>query len=432
MILQRVQQELLRLQQEHLLEELAELSSDQIESLLQQLKKYSQELAQQQKELAGQSAPEKHLAPYCSVEKNGNASLGRQLLLEGKVGCLIMAGGQGTRLGAEGPKGIVPVTAVRGKSLFQVFAEKTKAASDWAGKKLPLCIMTSSHNHQQTLNFFKEHHFFGLDAAQVFFFEQAELPLLDLEGKWMFQSPGVLLEGPDGNGHALHHFFNTGIWAKFKERGVEYLQVMFVDNPLADPFDLEFVGLVAEKKWDAALKVVERLSPEEKMGVLANQEGRLKVIEYSEIPAADSASYTLSSTGIFCLSMDFIPHLSRSQLPLHLARKTAKTSAGTIPVYKCERFIFDLLDSATSSGALLCSRENTYAPLKNATGDKSLETVKAALLQKDKKVYEALTGKAAPHCDFELDPAYYYPSDLAKQQLSLRKILDKEYIDLLT
>jgi UDP-N-acetylglucosamine/UDP-N-acetylgalactosamine diphosphorylase len=168
--------------------------------------------------------------------------------------------------------------------------------------------MTSTLNHTQTVGFLQRHDYFGLSASQVSFLEQAMLPIFDDRGHWLLEEPGKIAEGPDGNGDALRLFFKGGIWKQWKDLGIEYLNVIFVDNPLADPFDPEFVGFTARTGADAALKAVERLSPDEKMGVLAERAGNLKVIEYSEIPA-DALQFTLSSTGMFCLSMEFIRHL---------------------------------------------------------------------------------------------------------------------------
>ncbi len=300
------------------------------------------------------------------------------------MGCLILAGGQGTRLGFNGPKGTIPVTPLTGKSLFQLFCERAKAAGIRAGQELPLCIMTSPCNHTQTLDFFENHHNFGLSASQLFFFQQEMLPLLGDQGNWLLEKPGILAEGPDGNGHALHLFFTSGIWKKWQEMGIEYLNVIFVDNALADPFDPEFVGFTARAGVEVALKAIERSSSDEKMGMLVQKSGKLKVIEYFEIPSKDFSS-SLSHTGMFCISMPFIQYLCqelKAELPLHFARKTATIFLDTIKsanVWKCERFLFDLLDFTRSSSVLVYPREMIYAPLKNATGEKSIASVKEAL-----------------------------------------------------
>lgn len=394
----KIREALHRIGQLQLLTGIHRLSAEELQSFWEQIQKYGPFLAKRQKELIvhfEKPSFSEHF-PCRNFEKSGNSQdylKGEALIRDGKVGCLILAGGQGTRLGIDGPKGMIPVTPLTGKSLFQLFCERTKAVSSKSGKDLPLCLMTSTLNHAQTIGFFEKHGYFGLDPSQLSFFVQGMLPFLDDRGQWLLEKPGKIAEGPDGNGHALHLFFETGIWEKWSKAGIEYLNVIFVDNALADPFDPEFVGFTARTGAEAALKAVERSSLNEKMGVLAEKNGKLKVIEYSEIPSENSA-FTLCSTGMFCISMRFIQHLcqdAKAEFPLHLARKTAKvllsTANGSIQesvnIWKCERFIFDLLDFVKSSAVFVCPREKVYAPLKNATGDKSLETVKKALLQQD-------------------------------------------------
>lgn len=317
-----------------------------------------------------------NLIPCSNFERSGNDEdfkLGETLIRQGKVGCLILAGGQGTRLGADVPKGTI---SIDGRSLFQVFCERAKECSS------PLCIMTSELNHAQTVAFFETSQFFGLDPSQVAFFKQGMLPLLDDSGNQLLERPGKIAEGPDGNGHALRLFYETGIWQQWQNAGIEYLNIIFVDNVLADPFDPEFIGFTKRKGVDAALKAVERRSPEEKMGALAEKNGKLKVIEYFELEQG-GPTFTLSSTGMFCISMACIPGLAVVEFPLHFARKTAQiwveNAQKTVSVLKRERFIFDLLDHVHSSAVLVCPREKIHAPLKNATGENSLETVRQAL-----------------------------------------------------
>ncbi len=356
-----------------------------------------------------------------SDQKRGDA-----LIREGKVGCLILAGGQGTRLGYDGPKGIVPITAVKRKSLFQFHAERAVCASKKAQQLLPIAIMTSPINHDQTLSFFEKQDFFGLHPSQLTFFPQGMLPLLDAQGHWLLERPGSLAVGPDGNGLALHCFYEQGIWDLWRKKGVEYLNVIFVDNPLADPFDGTFIGFTDAKDLDVGLKVVERISLSEKMGVIAKAQNKIKVVEYSEFSPMASAEYLFANTGLLCWSMEFIRKLCQDktkQLPLHVAHKQASaipigsTIAEQVSVCKCETFQFDLLDFTEKSAAMLCPRQSTYAPVKNAQGEKSPASAKEALLAWDKQIYSQLSGLTAPAFAFELDPAFYYPTEAIKKAM---------------
>lgn len=434
---------LVKLGQQQLLAGIEHLLPTQMQAFLSQLEKYEQDLSLKQKNLLlGHSKPElSDAVPFTGYERSGNETdrkIGESLLREGKVGCLILAGGQGTRLGFEGPKGSVPVSPIKGKSLFQILCERARAASQWAERRLPLCIMTSPLNHAQTLAFFQAHDHFGLESAQIAFFEQGMLPFIDDRGRWLLEEPGKVAEGPDGNGHALRLFFESGLWHQWKSQGVEYLNIIVVDNALADPFDPELIGFIHRTKVDVCLKAVERHSAEEKMGVIAKKSGMLKLIEYTELPP-DPFRFTLSNTGLFCISMKCIHHLYEDlkiEMPLHLARKPATVLLGTAKghfqekayVWKCERFLFDIFDHIRKSAVLVYPREKIYAPLKNATGDKSVETVRQALYSHYRDIYQAVTGLFPSVNEFELDPVYYFPSEELRQALAQRPLRPHEYI----
>lgn len=359
---------------------------------------------------------------------------GRRLVKEGKVGCVILSGGQGTRLGFHGPKGELPITAIQHKSLFQLAAEKVRAASAWAGRALPVCFMTSPLNHQETLSFFERHQRFGLGSSQLFFMQQEVLPLIDIKGHWVLEKPGKLCEGPDGNGHALRLLFSSGIAAEWRQRGIEYITVLFIDNPLANPFHFEWIGCAKEGGHDLVLSSVIRKSPREKMGLLIEEKGKLAVVEYSEL-SFDPPPEALSSTGILCASMDFIRYACQEidvQLPLHAAYKQALVFQEGVhqrkEVMKCERFLFDWLAVSRSSTACVSPREEVYAPVKNAQGEESVETAQKALLQADIKRYEAVTGRFPQAHRFELDLAFHYPFDDVKEKLESRQLAEGAYI----
>lgn len=427
MTMQAIKALLQETNQPHLLAGVEALCSEQQSAFLLQLQQYAPFLKEQRDLLSSAATALPDICPCTTFEYKGdpeNRRLGEALLKQGKVGCLILAGGQGTRLGFDGPKGMVPVTPLKEKSLFQLLCERVKAASDWARAELPLAIMTSEENHEQTLSFFEKNQYFGL--GKVSFFKQGQLPFIDNQGNWVLKGPGLLQIGPDGNGAALHLFFSSGLWQQWKDKGIEYVNLIFVDNALADPFDSEFIGYTAKGRLDVALKAVPRLAPQEAMGVVVQSGGHMRVIEYTELPS-NLEVFTLSSTGMFCVGMPFIESLCRvsAGFPLHLARKTAEVWQPDLPspclekrqIGKCERFIFDLLFYTSFSGAFVCPREQVYAPLKNAVGDKSLDTVKQALLHHDRTLYQTLTGMNLPSLGIEIDPAFYYASDALRPQL---------------
>lgn len=339
---------------------------------------------------------------FFSVTKE-EEDLGEKILSQGKVACLLLAGGQGSRLGAP-LKGAVPVSVIEKKSLFQIFCEKTFYAGEKYGRKFPLIIMTSLQNHEETLSFFDENHYFGLSKDQVFFFSQQELPFCDDQGEWIKNSSGEVLKGPDGNGRALHELYESGLLAKMEEQGIEHIQMLQIDNPLADPFDARFIGFHKHREADISMISVAKESEEEKAGMLASDRGSLRVVEYTE---KQDLSLSYLNIGLYCFTTSFIKKLGKDNLPLpwHTAYKKVD---GEKYGWKFEYFIFDVFAYAKTFAVLVQPREECFSPLKNATGDKSLATVQRDLLAKDKRRYEAIIDRPAPE-KLELSFVFYYP-----------------------
>jgi UDP-N-acetylglucosamine/UDP-N-acetylgalactosamine diphosphorylase len=327
---------------------------------------------------------------------------GEELLSEGKIACLVLAGGQGTRLGTSLPKALVEVTSVRKKTLLQLFCEKTAAASIAYQTPLQMAIMTSSLNHTVIADYLLENGYFGLASSQVHLFMQDNAPFLDDQGNWFLESTGCIAAGPDGNGHSLRKLMESGIGKQWKEQGIESLIVLPIDNPLADPFDASLCGEHALKNREATLKAIERHDPHEKVGVIVSREGRIAVQEYSELP--DHFEAPLAHIGLFCFSLSFIERIAQIKLPWHLARK----KYGDQKIWKFERFLFDVLSHTQKAGVLVYPREDVYAPLKNLEGPHCLETVQQALSAFDRRLIADLTKMPEPGHLFELDPAFYY------------------------
>lgn len=353
---------------------------------------------------------------------------GKSLLAAGKVGCILVAGGQGTRLRFQGPKGCFPVTPVKNKSLFQLFAEKLHAASLQVGCPLKMAIMTSVDNHASVLAHFIANDYFGCSPMQINFFKQGELPFLDVNGK-LIRQDNRILTGPDGNGSSIQTFFASSLAQQWEKEGVTFVNFISVDNPLADPFDAHLVGAHAINANDISLKCIKREDPEELLGLLAEASGRPVVIEYMEAPKeiwtlkekSGVPTYSLANISLFCFSYSFLAKVANYKMPLHKAFKNG--------VWKFERFIFDVLNFTQKSQVFLYPRKFCFAPVKNFTGKNSPETAKLALTLRDREVIGALTGQSVPLSCLEIDPSFYYPTEILLTKWIGKKIPDNPYVE---
>lgn len=256
-----------------------------------------------------------------------------------KVGCIVLAGGQGSRLGIKGPKGTF---LIHGKSLFEWISEKAPKES------FPIAVMTSPLNHSETISFFEKNGFFG---KEVYFFQQEMEPFLDEKKK-----PTHFL-APSGNGSVFRSFVKSGLFSLFKGKGIDLVTIIPVDNPLADPADQKLIGYAREKNADVTIKCIES---QESMGALVERGGKIEIQEY--IYQDPSSTYYLANTGMLAISIPFIEKVAKKELPFHLVRKeipgTKKWG------WKREQFIFDALPFGTSA-ALCYQRDACYAPIKN-------------------------------------------------------------------
>lgn len=428
------QQALLKLTsigQSHLLKYWESLTPPQREEFLEQIARLDIDVFNKQKQLLKQNTiSQRQIEPFKNYHFAGNLAdqkRGKELIAQGLMGCLMVAGGQATRLQLNGPKGMFPVTNVKHKSFFQLFAEKVAAAGKQAGRPLFLAIMTSPLNHFETVNFFENHNFFGLNKEHIFFFSQEMLPFLNREGQLFLETPYHMAEGPDGNGSALKHFYDKGIWDHWRQQGVKYLNFILVDNPLADPFDAELLGAHWRLQSDITVKCTSRCNPQEKVGILAKEKGKATVVEYSEISATEREAvsadgqldFLCANLSLFCFNMDFVQKSAKTQeMPLHLAFKTSKYLANDgmthqaekAIAWKFEKFIFDLLPLAEKVNALLYPRNFCFAPLKNLKGEDSLKTVQEALEKSDQRIFSEITGKHCNKTPIELAQDFYYPT----------------------
>ncbi|MEM6280536.1 MAG: UTP--glucose-1-phosphate uridylyltransferase, partial [Verrucomicrobiota bacterium] len=209
---------------------------------------------------------------------------GEAALRAGRVAAFTVAGGQGTRLGYDGPKGTFGVTPVMKNSLFQVFAEKILASSRIFGRPIPWFILTSIINHEETVKFFERNDYFGLSKEKIHFFSQGLMPAVDNEGKILLADKGQMALSPDGHGGALRALVRSGAIRQMEADGIDTISYFQVDNPLVRCIDPAFIGFHLMSNSELSSKMVPKAYPEEKVGVFCQSDGISKVVEYSDLP----------------------------------------------------------------------------------------------------------------------------------------------------
>jgi len=332
-------------------------------------------------------------APYVSLQQSSvdreAADLGEDRIRHGRTAFLMVAGGQGSRLGFDGPKGMFPVTPLRHLTLFAWFAEKLLAARRRYGVAIPWLIMTGPQNHRATQEYFEKQEWFGLGCDTVRLFMQGSLPSLSPEGRLLLGPDGGLLVNPDGHGGVIDALRRSDSLAAMQEQGVEQLFYFQVDNPLVRVPDPVFLGFHCREGARISSKVIEKAYPEEKLGIIVTTGGKQAVIEYSDLDEALMQArgadgrllYCQGSIAIHILEVAFLANPAL-RLPWHIARKKARmlnpTADGAEIVerdaVKMELFVFDAIPAAGNALFFETERAEEFAPLKNREGVDSVET----------------------------------------------------------
>jgi len=325
---------------------------------------------------------------------------GAEKIGSGRVAAFVVAGGQGTRLGFDGPKGDFPVSPVKNKTLFQLFAEQIAAVSKKHGFELPWYIMTSPINYQVTCEILEKNDYYGLSASNVFIFEQGTMPNFSPDGKILLTDKATISCSPDGHGGSLKALYKSGALDDLKNRGIEYISYFQVDNPLINIFDPLFIGLHCLDGSEMSSKAVRKTGPMEKVGNFCLIEDKVTVIEYSDLDeesagakkADGSYMFELGSIAIHLISTDFVERLNSQgfALPLHRAVKEIPyiDQAGNRIEpqepngIKLESFVFDALPLAKSSVILETLRDQEFAPVKNAAGVDSAESARRMMVER--------------------------------------------------
>ena len=337
------------------------------------------------------SADEASLALHTEARKRGE-----ELLAAGKVAAFTVAGGQGTRLGYEGPKGCFDVTPVVKKSLFRLFAEQIRTAAMRHGKTIPWYILTSPVNDTATQAYFRQNDFWGFDPKDVIFVQQGTFPAIGFDGKFLLARKYRLAVSPDGHGGSLTALRGSGALEDMKARGIEIISYFQVDNPIVHAIDPVFIGLHSLKAAEMSAKCVSKRDPLEKVGNFCVVDGKVHVIEYSDLPdelaqmcnTDGRLRFSAGSIAIHIFSRDVVERLTGGdggtcQLPIHRAEKkvphiditTGEPVTPPAPnAVKLEMFVFDAMQLAENTVILETLREEEFSPVKNAEGDDSLVT----------------------------------------------------------
>ncbi|HEX8322694.1 MAG TPA: UDPGP type 1 family protein [Tepidisphaeraceae bacterium] len=374
---------------------------------------------------------------------------GLDLLKAGKVAAFLVAGGQGTRLGYEGPKGEYPVTPVKNKPLFQVFAEQLTAAGRTAGRPIPWYVMTSDTNDAATRAFFDKHNYFGLDRSFVRFFEQGMMPAFDKGGDLLLAAKDSLALSADGHGGSFRALRNSGALDDMKARGVEHLSYFQVDNPIVKVIDPLFLGLHDLTGSEMSSKTINKAGPLEKVGNFCIGDGKTQVIEYSDLPeslaqqtdANGQRTFDAGSIAIHALRVSFIDRLTapgsdlkliwhRADKKVPFVNEQGELVKPTEPnAVKLEQFVFDAIPLAANPLIYTTRREDEFSPVKNAEGQDSPATCRRDQIRLFARWLEAAgvsvprKADGEPDCVLEISPLFASSAEeLKTKPLQVEKI----------
>ncbi len=408
---------------------------DEFKILLKRTKKNSPELK-----------PIKYVSVIESSKNKKAYELGEEAISNGKTAFVTVAGGQGSRLGYNGPKGNYPISPIREASLFQIFSEKLLSACKKYNTLIPWGIMTSEQNNEGIISFFKKNKYFGLDKNSIHFFIQGMLPSVEPDGKLIIAENGGLFKNPDGHGGLVNAIKKNGLLEKLKKSGIEELFHFQVDNPIVIVPDPLYLGMHILKNSQVSSKVIKKRSPEEKLGVIGLVNGKPGIIEYSDLNeknmyAVDENGELVFSQGniaIHILNVDFLS--SGPVLPYHIAKKKIKgykqeessLVLKELDGVKFEMFIFDTISAAERIMFFETLREEEFSPLKNKAGEDSIETCKMNQIEKAAK-YLKECGIDVPRDNngrlkykIEISPLFALDLNSLKERLNNTEIIINE------
>lgn len=398
--------------QQHLLKFYDELDDNAKRNLLNQVNSIDfdlmSKLFKNKDEISFDSEEDKITPIKCDVlEELSNDTkeelyqLGLSLLSNGVQAVVTMAGGQGTRLGHDGPKGTYDIGLPSHKSLFELECDQLKASKELTGKAVPWYIMTSEENNNATIEFFEKNNYFDYGKENVVFFIQNMLPMLDTNGKLILSDKGVIKTGPNGHGGVFESLNSSGALADMENKGIEWVFICGVDNCLMKMADPIFLGYTKKSGKLASSKPILKRSPDEKAGVFCKKNGKPFVVEYTEISDEmanlkdEQGNYVYGDAHILgnMFNIELLKDICNKGLPYHTAFKKAayindvgqEVNPTQPNAYKFEMFLFDAFAFLEDIALLRVKREDEFAPVKNKEGEDSPETARALYLAQNSK-----------------------------------------------
>lgn len=329
------------------------------------------------------------------ANKDKYTAIGTDAIKHCKVGAILLAGGQGTRLGFDKAKGMYNIGETKELYIFEQLIANLKKVTSAADAWVPLYIMTSEKNDEQTREFFRKHEFFGYNPDYVKFFVQEMVPAVDFDGNVLVEAEDSLAMSPNGNGGWFKSLIKAGYDADIKEKGVEWLNVFAVDNVLQQIADPVFVGATIESGCVSGAKVVRKVDPYERVGAMCLEDGKPSIVEYYELTpemaeARDEKGTLLYGFGVilnYLFRVDKLLEIAEKSLPLHVVEKKVPyidengvaVKPETPNAYKFETLILDMVYMMDNCLSFEVDREKEFAPVKNATGTDSVESARALL-----------------------------------------------------
>ena len=386
------------LRQEHIVKHMQTLTEPEQYAMVRQIESLDLSVlnAQENEEKRGTFAP-LFATTLAEIEQNHEryTQIGLQAIRNGKVGAVLLAGGQGSRLGFDHPKGMFRIGIDRELYIFECLINNLLDVVKQADAWIPLFIMTSEENNRETQAFFEQHNYFGYSPDNVFFFVQEQLPTVDTNGKLMLADKGVIKTAPNGNGGWYASMAKTGMLRIVQNAQIEWLNVFAVDNVLQRIADPCFIGAVIESGKVSGAKVVAKADPEERVGVLCLEDGRPSIVEYYEMTdemihrreADGTLSYNYGVILNYLFRVDKLNQTLSVKLPLHRAFKKipymAENGEYVRPeepnAYKFETLALDMVKLQDDCLAYEVDRSKEFAPVKNKTGVDSVDTARELL-----------------------------------------------------